>query len=249
MNTTSNLLTVTAEAEVSEALLRLALENYADTEAVETTSALPPVAPESVVYRRGELVIEPLPSSPGGALASQRIDVWIPAGTEGNHRKLSERNGRGEYATEALSGPHARLGKIERNVRQAVLSDDTTVTSGTVSVAVFPSLPLIEGRSAEVARSVLSDRHRGREVGKVGPVEGEPGHRTQRVEMGVVVIGSVHFVLDELRGQNTAAGRITGVEVLGARADHIGSGSFVTATPSHDRNAVQLAITLQWRER
>lgn len=234
---TPALLTEATQQEVSEALLRHATRNYAGAVLVEHTDAVPPIAPEHVTYRRGPLEVEELGWSAGGAKVSQRIDVWVPGTATGN-------------ATGApLYLQHSTLGEVTKLARQARLSDDTTVITGVYTVEVFPVLPLIEERTEQAARLALSNRHRQREVGKVGPVEGTPEHRTQRVELGVVVVGSVRPVMDELRGSNTSAGHISGVEVLSARADHIGTGSFMTATPSHDRRVVQLAVTVEWREK
>jgi hypothetical protein len=235
---TPALLTEDTLHEISEALLRYATQNYAGAVLVEHQGVVPPVAPESVTFRRGPLEVEELGWSAGGAKVSQRIDLWVPGAPFDGGARAS-----------AASAAHATLGDVQRSVRQARLSDGTTVITGVYTAEVFPFLPLIEGRAEQAARLALSDRHRQREVGKVGPVEGTPEHRTQRVEMGVVVLKSAHYVMDELRGSNTSAGHISGVEVISARADHIGTGSFATATPSHDRKAVQLAVTVEWREK
>lgn len=247
MTTTApSLLTPAAEAEVGTALLRLA---HVNAEAVEHVEALPPVAPKGTVYRLGALEVAPLHWEAGAALVSQSITVWTPSGAPTVHPEVTERIGGREHVKTSLSGPHARLGEVSRDVRQAILSDGTKVSTGTYSVEVFPFLPLILERPEQVARVALSDRHRGREVGKVGPVEGKPEHRSQRVEVAVTVRGNALPVITELEGKSTSAGFVSKVDVLGARADHIGSGSFATATPSHDRNVVALAVTLQWRER
>ncbi|ATG51168.1 hypothetical protein CFK38_06240 [Brachybacterium vulturis] len=236
--TAPSLLTEDTLHEVSEALLRHATRNYAGAVLVEDQGIVPPIAPEHVTYRLGTLEVEELGWSAGGAKVSQRIDLWVP-----------EAPAAGSSKTPAAGAAHATLGAVESVDRQARLSDGTTVITGTYSVEVFPHVPLIEERSEQVARLALSDRHRQREVGKVGPVEGTPERRSQRVEMGVLVLNSAHHVMDELRGSNTSAGHVSDVEVIGARMDHVGSGSFATATPSYDRKAVQLAVSLTWREK
>lgn len=234
-NTAPSLLTEDTIREVCEALLHHALRGHQG--AVEHEGVVPPVGVEQVTYRRGPLEVEELGWSAGGAKVAQQIDVWVPAGLSSASTR-SIRSGAG----------HATLGEVDKRSRQVSLGDGTTVITGTYSVEVFPYLPLIEERSAQAAHLALGNRHRQREVGKVYPVEGKPEHRTQRVELGMVVVGSARPLLDELRGSNTSAGHISSVEVIGARADKVGSGSFATATPSHDRNAVQLAVTLEWRE-
>lgn len=235
--TTPALLTEATEAEVSEALLRHATRNYPGAVLVEHQGVVPPVGPEHVTYRLGALEVEELGWSAGGAKVSQRIDLWVPDAPFDT-----------DAATRTAGAMHAALGEVGKLDRQAVLSDGTTVLSGTYTVEVFPFVPLIEGRSEQAPRVALGDRHRGRKVGKVGPVEGKPGHRTQRVELGVTVRGDVRPVIDELRGKDTAAGHISGVEYISGSADQIGGGSFAAATASRDMNVIQLAVTLQWRE-
>ena len=237
MSTTTKtpaLLTTEAEEEVQSALLHAALGGHQG--AVEHDDILPPVGPEQVLYRLGALEVEELSWSPGGVKATQEVTVWAPGGAR---------------PTGAALGllQHVTLGDTGRTAKRATLSDGTTVSTGVYSVEVFPHLPLLPERTEQVARVALGDRHRGREVGKVHPVEGKPEHRTQKVEVGVVVVGSVRPLMDELRGSTTAAGHVSGVEVIASRPDHIGSGSFATATPSRDRNAVQLGVTVEWRER
>ena len=151
------LLTEATEAEVSEALLRHATRNYPGAALVEHEGVVPPVGPQRVTYRLGALEVEALGWSTGGAKVSQRIDVWAPETVE-----------RGA-STSTTGAAHADLGEVERKVRQASLSDGTTVLSGVYSVEVFPFVPLIEGRTEQAARVALDGRHSGRKVTEVGP--------------------------------------------------------------------------------
>ena len=233
---TPALLTETTEAEVSEALLRHATRNYPGAVLVEHTEAVPPIAPESVTYRRGPLEVEALGWSAGGAKVSQRIDVWAP---------VSPALGGANIGTSGAD--HATLGEVERKVRQASLGDGTTVLSGTYSVEVFPFVPLIEERSEQAARVALGDRHRGRKVEEVGPVEGTPEHRSQVVKLSLSTGGDVRGALQELRNTNTSAGRVAEVGELDRWADAIGD-SVAAATPSRERVVVLAGVRLEWRE-
>ena len=229
------LLTEATEAEVSEALLRHATRNYPGAALVEHEGVVPPVGPQRVTYRLGALEVEALGWSAGGAKVSQRIDVWAPETVE-----------RGA-STSTTGAAHADLGEVERKVRQASLSDGTTVLSGVYSVEVFPFVPLIEGREEQDPRVALGDRHRGRKVTEVGPVEGTPEHRHQVVKLSLSTGGDVHGALQELRGTSTSAGHIAEVGELDRWADAIGD-SVAAATPSRDRVVVLAGVRLEWRE-
>ena len=233
--TTPALLTEATEAEVSEALLRHATRNYKGAVLVEHQGVVPPVGPEQVTYRLGPLEVEELGWSHGAAKVSQRIDVWAPETVEA--------------CVGAVAGgaAHADLGKIEQRVRQARLGDGTTVLSGVYSVEVFPFVPLIEGREEQDPRVALGDRHRGRKVTEVGPVEGTPEHRHQVVELSLSTGGDVRGALQELRGMSTAAGYVAEVGELDRWADAIGD-SLAAATPSRDRVVVLAGVLLEWRE-
>ncbi|WP_087484644.1 hypothetical protein [Brachybacterium massiliense] len=233
--TTPALLTEATEAEVSEALLRHATRNYPGAALVEHQGVVPPVGPEHVTYRLGALEVEELGWSAGGAKVSQRIDVWAP--------EMVERGA----STSTTGAAHADLGKIEQRVRQASLSDGTTVLSGVYSVEVFPFVPLIEGREEQAARVALGDRHRGRKVTEVGPVEGTPEHRHQVVELSLSTGGDVRGALQELRGMSTAAGYVAEVGELDRWADAIGD-SVAAATPSRERVVILAGVLLEWRE-
>lgn len=239
MNTTTKsttaLLTEATEGQVTTALLRHATRNYPGAVLVEHQGIVPPVGPEQVTYRLGVLEVEELGWSAGGAKVSQRIDVWAPETVE-----------RG--ASIGTSGAaHADLGKVEAKVRRATLSDGTTVLSGVYSVEVFPFVPLIEGREEQDPRVALGDRHRGRKVTEVGPVEGTPEHRHQVVELSLSTGGDVRGALQELRGTTTRAGRIAEVGELDRWADAIGD-SVAAATPSRERVVVLAGVRLEWRE-
>lgn len=243
MNTkpTPALLTAATEAEVSAALLRHATLRAPGAVLVEHTEAVPPIAPESVTYRLGELEVEPLEGAlevvAGAAKISQRIDVWVPGQTF--------ETGAGTAVSGAV---HATLGEVEKVVREARLSDGTTVVTGTYSVNVLPRVPLIEGRSEETVREALDNPRRGRKVGKLGPVEGTPEHRHQVVEYSITTSGDVRQALHELRGTFTAAGVMADVGELKSWADKIGSGSFTSATPSTRRLITLAGVRLEWRE-
>ena len=234
---TTKLLTEATEEQVSAALLRHATRNYPGAVLVEHEGVVPPIAPESVTYRRGPLEVEELGWSHGGAKVSQRIDVWAP-----------ESPALGDASIGTSGAAHAALGEVERKVRQASLGDGTTVLSGTYSVEVFPFVPLIEGRSEQAARVALGDRHRGRKVEEVGPVEGTPEHRSQTVKLSLSTGGDVRGALQELRNTNTSAGHVADVGELDRWADKIGEGSFATATPARDRVIALAGVRLEWRE-
>lgn len=240
-STTPALLTEATEAEVSAALLRYATRNYPGAVMVEHQGVVPPVAPERVTYRRGPLEVQPLTGQlapvAGAAKVSQRIDVWVP----GQPFDM-DTNAR------TAGSMHAALGEVEKVNRQARLNDGTTVITGTYSVAVFPFVPLIEGRTEETVREALGNRHRGHQVGKVGPIEGTPEHRRQVIELSLSTGGDVRGALQELRGRTTAAGRIAQVGELNRWADKVGEGSFSTATPSYQRVIVLAGVALEWRE-
>lgn len=240
MNTTTKsttaLLTEATEEQVSAALLRHATRNYPGAVLVEHQGIVPPVGPEQVTYRLGVLEVEELGWSAGGAKVSQRIDVWAPEGVEKG------------VNTGTTGAAHADLGKVEQRVRQAPLSDGTTVLSGVYTVEVFPFVPLIEGRSEQDPRAALGDRHRGRKVTEVGPVEGAPEHRHQYVKLSLTTGKDVRGALQELRGTTTSAGRIAEVGELDRWADAIGD-SFAAASPSRDRVVVLAGVRLEWRER
>lgn len=232
---TTKLLTEATEEQVSDALLRHATRNYPGAVLVEHQGVVPPVGPEHVTYRLGPLEVEELGWSAGGAKVSQRIDVWVP-GTP--------------YATASTStsgAAHADLGEVERRVCQASLSNGTTVLSGVYSVEVFPFVPLIEGRGEQDPRVALGDRHRGRKVEEVGPVEGNPEHRHQYVKLSLTTGKDVRGALQELRGTTTRAGRIAEVGELDRWADAIGD-SFASASPSRERLVVLAGVRLEWRE-
>lgn len=239
MNTTTKsataLLTEATEEQVSAALLRHATRNYPGAVLVEHQGVVPPVGPEQVTYRLGALEVEELGWSHGGAKVSQRIDVWAP--------EMVERG----VSTSTTGAAHADLGKIEQRVRQARLGDGTTVLSGVYSIEVFPFVPLIEGREEQDPRVALGDRHRGRKVTEVGPVEGTPEHRHQVVELSLSTGGDVRGALQELRGTTTSAGRVAEVGELDRWADAIGD-SVAAATPSRERVVVLAGVRLEWRE-
>ena len=232
---TPALLTETTEAEVSEALLRHATRNYPGAALVEHEGVVPPVGPQHVTYRLGALEVEELGWSAGGAKVSQRIDVWAPETVE-----------RGA-STGTTGAAHADLGEVEHKVNRASLSDGTTVLSGVYSVEVFPFVPLIEEREEQAARVALGDRHRGRKVTEVGPVEGTPEHRHQVVKLSLSTGGDVRGALQELRETTTSAGRIAEVGELSRWADAIGD-SFASASPSRERLVVLAGVRLEWRE-
>lgn len=232
---TVKLLTEATEAEVSAALLRHATRNYPGAVLVEHENIVPPVGPEQVTYRLGPLEGEELGWSHGGAKVSQRIDVWAPETVE---------TGVGAVASGAA---HADLGKIEQRVRQARLCDGTTVLSGVYTVEVLPFVPLLVGREEQDPRVALGDRHRGRKVTEVGPIEGTPGHRSQVIKLSLSTGGDVRGALQELRGKTTSAGRIAEVGELDRWADVIGD-SVAAATPSRDRVVVLAGVRLEWRE-
>lgn len=234
-STTPALLTEATEAEVSAALLRHATRNYPGAVLVEHEDIVPPVGPEQVTYRLGPLEVEELSWSAGGAKVSQRIDVWAPETVETG----------GSNGTNVAA--HADLGKIEQKVRQARLGDDTTVLSGVYTVEVLPFVPLIVGRSEQDPRVALGDRHRGRKVTEVGPVEGTPEHRHQVLKLSLSTGGDVRGALQELRGKTTSAGRIAEVGELDRWADAIGD-SVAAATPSRERVVVLAGVRLEWRE-
>lgn len=233
---TTALLTEATEEQVSAALLRHATRNYPGAVLVQHEGVVPPVGPEHVTYRLGPLEVEELGWSHGGAKVSQRIDVWAPETVE---------TGVGAGASGAA---HAALGEVEQKVRRASLSDGTTVLSGVYSVEVFPFVPLIEGRGEQDARVALGDRHRGRKVTEVGPVEGTPEHRFQTVKLSLSTGGDVRGALQELRNTNTSAGHVADVGELDRWADKIGEGSFATTTPSRERVIVLAGVRLEWRE-
>ena len=235
-STTPALLTEATEGQVTTALLRHATRNYPGAVLVEHQGVVPPVGPEHVTYRLGALEVEELGWSAGGAKVSQRIDVWAP--------EMVERG----VSTSTTGAAHADLGKIEQRVRQARLGDGTTVLSGVYSSEVFPFVPLIEGREEQDPRVALGDRHRGRKVTEVGPVEGTPEHRHQVVELSLSTGGDVRGALQELRGTNTRAGRVAEVGELDRWADAIGD-SLAAATPSRERVVVLAGVRLEWRER
>lgn len=232
---TPALLTEATEEQVSTALLRHATRNYAGAALVEHEGVVPPVGPEHVTYRLGALEVEELGWSAGGAKVSQRIDVWAPETVEKG------------ASTTVPGAAHAALGKVEQRVSQARLGDETTVLSGVYTVEVFPTVPLIEGREEQDPRVALGDRHRGRKVTEVGPVEGTPEHRHQVVKLSLSTGGDVRGALQELRGVNTSAGHIAEVGELDRWADVIGD-SFAAATPSRDRVVVLAGVRLEWRE-
>lgn len=232
----SKLLTEATEAEVSAALLRHATRNYPGAVLVEHQGIVPPVGPEQVTYRLGPLEVEELGWSHGAAKVSQRIDVWAPETVEA--------------CVGAVAGgaAHADLGKIEQRVRQARLGDGTTVLSGVYTVEVLPFVPLLVGRSEQDPRVALGDRHRGRKVEKVFPVEGTPEHRSQVVHVSLGTGGDVRGALQELRGMSTAAGYVAEVGEVERWPESVGSGSFATASPSRSRVAVLAGVRLEWRE-
>lgn len=232
---TTALLTEATEEQVSAALLRHATRNYTGAVLVEHQGVIPPVGPEHVTYRLGALEVEELGWSAGGAKVSQRIDVWAPEGVEKG------------VNTGTTGAAHADLGKVEQRVRQAPLSDGTTVLSGVYTVEVFPFVPLIEGRSEQDPRVALGDRHRGRKVTEVGPVEGTPEHRHQYVKLSLTTGKDVRGALQELRGTTTSAGYIAEVGELDRWADAIGD-SLAAASPSRQRLVVLAGVRLEWRE-
>lgn len=231
----TKLLTEATEAEVSAALLRHATRNYPGAVLVEHLGVVPPVGPEQVTYRLGPLEVEELGWSAGGAKVSQRIDVWAPETVE---------TGVGAGASGVA---HADLGKIEQRVRQARLGDGTTVLSGVYTVEVLPFVPLLAGRSEQDPRVALGDRHRGRKVTEVGPIEGTPEHRSQIIKLSLSTGGDVRGALQKLRGMNTSAGRVAEVGELDRWADAIGD-SLAAATPSRERVVVLAGVRLEWRE-
>jgi len=239
MNTTTKsttaLLTEATKEQVSAALLRHATRNYPGAVLVEHQGVVPPVGPEHVTYRLGALEVEELGWSPGGAKVSQRIDVWAPETVE-----------RGA-STSTTDAAHADLGEVKHKVNRASLSDGTTVLSGVYSIEVFPFVPLIEGREEQDPRVALGDRHRGRKVTEVGPVEGTPEHRHQYVKLSLTTGKDVRGALQELRGTTTRAGRIAEVGELDRWADAIGD-SVAAATPSRERVVVLAGVLLEWRE-
>lgn len=242
MNTTTKtatpaLLTKATVEQVTTALLRHATRNYPGAALVEHEGVVPPIAPESVTYRRGPLEVEALGWSAGGAKVSQRIDVWAP-----------ESPALGDANIDTNGAAHAALGEVERKVRQASLGDGTTVLSGTYSVEVFPFVPLIEERSEQAAHVALGDRHRGRKVEEVDPVEGTPEHRSQVVKLSLSTGGDVRRALQELRGTSTSAGYVADAGELNRWSDKIGEGSFATATPARDRVIALAGVRLEWRE-
>ena len=232
---TTALLTEATKEQVSTALLRHATRNYPGAVLVEHQGIVPPVGPEQVTYRLGVLEVEELGWSAGGAKVSQQIDVWAPETVE-----------RGA-STSTTGAAYADLGEVKHKVNRASLSDGTTVLSGVYSLEVFPFVPLIEEREEQAARVALGDRHRGRKVTEVGPVEGTPEHRHQVVKLSLSTGGDVPGALQELRGMNTSAGHIAEVGELDRWADAIGD-SLAAATPSRDRVVVLAGVLLEWRE-